>query len=225
MPVLTLYRLSEQALNLIEGGDPQAALSLDIPTLKIACTQVINKMLKTEHFSINVASGEYIPNGTVLGTYENIQVLSYGNNQSKATLPIKPTKLPRNMGVFSIYRTQDPSTEFIPLQMGQANLLKSQAMINDLMGQIGYEVFGNDIVFTKDITRLYPDETLTMRLVVLDMSQYDDYDMLPVPPEYEWDIITEVYKLYSSQPIPTKVVDATAKEQKNNPIKEQSQPQ
>lgn len=225
MAIITLYRLAEQAYGLIEGNDPPAASSIGFAEMKLACMQVINKILKTEYFSVNATIGERIPNGSVLGLYENVSVVPYSNGRSKATLPIKPLNLPRNMGVFSVYRTSDPTNEFIPLQMGQANLLKSQPMINNLLGQIGYEVFGSEVVFTKDLTQLYPNETLSMRLAVLDMDKYDDYDMLPVPPEYEWDIITEVYKLYTTQPVPDKVVDSTAKEEKTVPIREQTQPE
>jgi len=223
MAVLTLYRLAEQSFNLIEGGDPAAASSISFGELKIACSQVINKLLKTEYFNVNLKTGQAIQDGTVLGLYENIEVLPYSNGRSKSTLPIKPLNLPRNMGVFSVFRTADPSIEFIPLQMGQANLLKSQPMINDLLGQIGFEVFGNEVVYTKNLKLLFPDETVSMRLAVLDATKYGDYDMLPVPPEMEWDVISEVYKMYSTQAIPDKVVDSSVKEEKSTPIREQKQ--
>lgn len=223
MAATTLYLLAEQAFALIEGGDPAAASSISFNELKKSCTQVINKILKTEYLSVNVGIGETIQNGTVLGLYENIEVVSYGGNRSKSTLPIKPLNLPRNMGVFSVFRTNDPSVEFIPLQMGQFNLLRSQPMINDILGQVGYEVYGNELVYTKNLTQLFPNETVSMRLAILDMDKYGDYDILPLPPEYEIDVVTEVYKLYSTQAIPDKVVDSTVKEEKSMPIREQKQ--
>jgi hypothetical protein len=225
MAVVTIYRLAEQAFNLIEGGSPAVASSISFNELKIACAQVINKMLKVEHFQVNEQMGEKIPNGSVLGLYENITPVSWVTGRSKCTLPIKPLKLPRNMGIWSIYRTNAPQDEFIPLQMGQSNLLRSQPMINDLLGQIGYEAMGAlDISFTKDLPLLYPGETLSLRLAIMDINQYSDYDTLPVVPEMEWDVITEVYKMYSTQPIPDKLVDATVKEQKNIPTNQQQQP-
>ena len=45
MGVLTIYRLSEQVLALIEGGDLKAASSISINEIKIACGQVINNIL------------------------------------------------------------------------------------------------------------------------------------------------------------------------------------
>ena len=169
--------------------------------------------------------GESVPNGTVLGLYQGISVTKDGTGYSKCTLPIKPLNLPRNMGVWSVYPAGQQDKEFIPLQMGQINLLRSQPMINDLLGQVGYEVLGETLRFTQDLTNGGTQTaTVDMRLAVLDMDQYDDYTMLPIPPEWEWDIIKEVYGLYTTQPIPDKVVDATVAEQMRIPINDQRQP-
>lgn len=214
MALLTRYMLAEQIHDLLEGGNPGVASSVSIPELQISIAQVLNNLLKIDYLSVNEKLGEKIPNGSVIALYDGIVPISTTNGRSKATLPVKPLKLPRNMGVFSIFRPDYPDKEFIPLQMGQYNLLKTQALVNDLLGRIGYEVFGNEIVFTKDLPLLFPDETLSMRLMILDISEYSDYDILPVPPEWEWPIIKEVYQLYSTQPIPDKIVDGTVKEEK-----------
>mgnify|MGYP005608342417 FL=1 len=226
MAVLTRYRLAEQIFGIIEGGDPGAASSISINELIISVGQVINAKQKAEYFDRNVPMGESIPNGTVLGLYQSVAVVQDGTGYSKATLPIKPLNLPRNMGVWSVYPSGQPENEFIPLQMGQNNLLRSQPMINDLLGQVGYETLGATLRFTQDLTNggtVSP--TVDMRLAVLDMDQYDDYTMLPIPPEWEWDIIKEVYGLYTTQPIPDKVVDSTTKELIKVPINDQRQPQ
>lgn len=228
MAVVTIYRLAEMAMSLIEGGDAKAASSISLPELKIACGNVINAMLKTDYLAINGKLGEVIPNGSVLALYENISCET-SNGKSQCTLPIKPYKLPRNMGVWAVYpkyannQNYEYDKEFIPLQMGQAGLIKSQPLLNDLLGQVGYECLGDKLVFTKDIKSLFPEVVLAMRLVIMDISQYGDYDMLPVPGEYEWDIITQVYKMYSTQPIPDKTVDATSAENKGVPLNQQKQ--
>lgn len=226
MAVITIYRLAEQVLGLIEGGNPGAASSVSINECKIACQQVINQLLKTEYLSINGKMGEAIPNGTVLGLYENLPIVSY-NGKSKCTLPIKPIKMPRNMGIWAIYPkytangNYELDKEFIPLQMGQGGLIKSQPLLNDLLGQVGYENFGLDVIFTKDIPAMFPDAVVAMRLAIMDISLYSDYDVLPILPEMEWTVIQEVYKLYSTQPTPDKIVDDTVKEQKNIPTNQQ----
>lgn len=229
MAVSTIYRIAEQAFSLIEGGNPAAASSVSFNELKISGGQIINSLLKVEHFSVNEKIGERIPNGSVLGLYEGIAVTSLGNGKSKAILPIKPLKLPRNIGVYAIYPkytllgNYEYDKEFIPLQMGQAGLLKSQPLLNDLMGQVGYENFGLDLIFTKDIKQFFPNVVLAMRLAVMDISQYGDYDTLPILPEQEITVIQELFKMYSVQPTRDAVVDSTAKEQKGTPINQQKQ--
>ncbi len=153
--------------------------------------------------------------------YENIPVVKSGD-KSKATLPVKPMMLPRNMGVWSVYPSDDIENEFIPLQMGQSSLLRSQLLINDLLGQVGYEVRGLDVYFTKDITKPQ-GTTVDIEMAIMDISNYGDYDILPVPPEMEWTIVQEVFKLYMAQPLADKVVSSTAKEEKGTPIRQQNQ--
>lgn len=224
----TLYRIAEECLKALSGGNIAGASNISLGEMKISICQVANQLLKVEHFSVNEKMAEKIDNGAVIGWYEDISVTSF-NGKSTATLPIKPIKLPRNMGVFGIYPKYESNgnyeldKEFIPLQMGQSALLKSQPMINDLLGQIGYENYGISIVFTKDIKTMFPNIVLAMRLAVLDFSQYSDYDVLPLLPEQEWQIKQEVIKLYSGVGVADMLTDPTVKQQQNIPVTQQKQ--
>lgn len=224
----TIYRLSEECLRLISGGDIPTASNVTLPELKIAIGQAINQLLKTDWFQTKTAFDETIPNGSVLGLYEGLTVEPY-NGKSKTSLPIKPLKLPRNMGVYAVYlKTSenggyDLDKECIPLQMGQGALLKSQVLINDLLGQVGYEVFGNELIFTKDLTAIYPYVRVAMRLVIMDISQYDDYDALPILPEMEIQVKQMVIAMYSQEPTADRLVDSDVKESKGVPIIQQRQ--
>lgn len=230
MAIVTPLRLAQEIKKLLDGGDIPIASNVSLGEIKISIGQVLNQLLKIDYFQTNLAIGEKIPNGSVLALYEGIAVTSW-NRKSKATLPVKPLKLPRNMGVFAIYPNYNETSnsvyeldkEFIPLQMGQGALVKSQPMINDLLGQVGYETFGDTVIFTKDIKEQFPNIVLAMRLAIMDISQYGDYDILPILPEMEWQIKQEVVKLYGGEPIPDKVVDSTNKEQKDVPIIQQQQ--
>lgn len=225
MAAPTIYRLAEEILKPISGGDIQNATNISFSEIKISIGQVCNQILKVEHFSVNEKMGEKIPNGSVLGFYPNIAVSPYTTGKSKCSLPIKPLKLPRNMGIFSIWPTGKPDEEFIPLQMGQASLLRSQPLINNLLGQVGYENFGLDIIFTKDLTAAVAPRAMTvdMRLAIMDISQYGDYDPLPILPEQEWQIKQEVWKMYMNVGIADMLVDTTTKQQQNIPLKQQEQ--
>lgn len=220
----TVFKLAEECGRIIYGGNIPVAGKVDIEELKISVCQVVNSLLKTEYFQINNKMGEAIPNGTVLGLYESIAVTKW-KNVSQCTLPVKPIKLPRNMGVFSIFDPENPSFEFIPLQMGQWGLLQSQPMINDILGQCGYENFGMQVVFTKDISSDDPNNPtlVNMRLAILDISQYGDYDPLPILPEMEFTVKQQVCALYGAELVADKIVDAGHKEQRGIPINQQTQ--
>lgn len=222
MAVVTIYRLAEECLKILNGGEVQLASNISINEMKISIGQVLNSLLKVDYLQVNAKMGETIPNGAVLGLYEGIEVTRY-KEVSQCSLPIKPLKLPRNMGIFSVWQSDKPEQEFIPLQMGQTNLLKSQPLINNLLGQVGYENFGSKLIFTKNLTE--PNETITvdMRLAIMDINEYGDYDILPILPEMEWQVKQEIVKLYSGVQIGDRVVDSTTKELQGLPLKQQQQ--
>ena len=80
------------------------------------------------------------------------------------------------------------------------------------------------LFFTKDIKSLFPDIVLAMRLAVMDISQYGDWDILPLLPEHDMAAKQEVIKLFSVVGTADMLVDATTKQQQNLPVKEQKQP-
>jgi hypothetical protein len=222
MAVITIQRMAEEIKNMLDGGFSPVASTISFNEIKIAIGQVANSLLKTEYFNVNAQLGETIPNGTMIGLYENIPVTKW-NNKAVATLPIKPIKLRRNMGIFSVFLTDNPDVQFIPLQMGEAYLMRGQRLLNDLSGQTGYENFGDQIVFQKDITD-YPNEvTVSMRLAIMDINEYGDFEPLPILPEMEWEIKQQVFAFYMKQPTADRLVDSTTSEQKGVPIKGQSQ--
>jgi hypothetical protein len=222
MAVICIQRMAEEIKNMLDGGFSPVAATISFNEIKIAIGQVANSLLKTEYFNVNAQLGETIPNGTMIGLYENIPVTKW-NNKAVATLPIKPIKLRRNMGIFSVFLTDNPDVQFIPLQMGEAYLMRGQRLLNDLSGQTGYENFGDQIVFQKDITD-YPNEvTVSMRLAIMDINEYGDFEPLPILPEMEWEIKQQVFAFYMKQPTADRLVDSTTSEQKGVPIKGQSQ--
>jgi hypothetical protein len=220
MAVPTIGRITEEIKRILDGGDSPVASNVSHGEIKLAVGQAINKLLKVDYLSVNAKMRETIPNGAILGLYESIAVEKW-NKKSKCTLPIKPLKLPRNMGIWSVYPSGQPDKEYIPMQLGQIALVQSQKMINDLFGQTGYENYGMDVVFSKDITN--DVDTVDMRLVIMDVSEYGDYDPLPILPEMEFDVKQMVEQMYSQEPVPDKIVDVSTKEQKGIPIKEQTQ--
>lgn len=220
----TIYRLADECARIIYGGNIPDAGKVHINELKISCGQVINSLLKVDYLQINGKLGETIPNGTVLGLYEDIPVTQW-RGRSAAKLPIKPIKLPRDMGVWSVFPSDDPNNEFIPVQMGQFALLRSQPLLSNLLNQCGREVYGDQVLFTKDLSTPDPNNPflVSMRLAIMDISQYGDYDPLPLLPEQEWPVKQQVCAMYGAEMVSDKIVDPGIKEQKGVPINQQTQ--
>ncbi len=215
----TLYSLSEQVLSMIEGGDSPAKKKFERSEVKRLIVQSINTALKVQHISDEMAAGESIPDGTVLAEYDNVAVETY-KNVSRATLPIMPIKLPMNMGIFHVSKTDNIIDGFIPFEPGQLQMIKEEAIISDLLGQIGYEPRGKYIVFGSDITTGDADtkiESVYMLLAVKDLSLYGDWDLLPITADMEKVIIETVYKFLTGQTAPNKKVDVISKEQEVQP--------
>jgi hypothetical protein len=221
----TLFRLAEESARIIYGGNIPVAGKVTMGELKIAVAQVCNQLLKVDILTVNEQDGESIPNGTVLGLYENIQVTAW-RGKSVCTLPVKPIKLRRNKGIYSVFDSNNPDREFIPLQMGQFAMSRSQpSIISSVLGQCCYENFGMQIVFTKDLSTPLgtPQFMVSMRLAILDATQYGDLDILPILPEMEWPIKKEVVAMFAGEQVTDKVVDPGRKEMKGTPLPQQAQ--
>lgn len=188
----TKIKISDQILYKLYGGYPDNSAPVQREDVIEAVNQKINALLKTQHFSVTLPTGETIPDGLLIGTYPAIDVASL-ETRSSATLPAIPVSLPRNMGVLEVSPDEDFSNLYIPLQPGQYALLKNQPLISSLLNQVGYEVYGSKLMFTKDITADGISKIYT-RLAIHDISKYDDYEPLPIPADLEAQIVEEVYK-------------------------------
>jgi hypothetical protein len=195
--------LAEQVLSRLAGGYIDTSDPVQIEDVIKSIEQVINSMFKMEYYNATLPSGETIPDNLMTAFYENISVASY-KDKSKVTLPIMPISLPRNMGIFRI--TDSSDNDFIPVQLGQGALLKPDKLLNELLGNIWYEVRGNTIVFSKDIT-LLGISLINMYLVVLDISLYSDTDVLPIPPNMEEEIIEKTFAKFAPVTPETGIVD------------------
>lgn len=203
----TKFKISEQVIRILKGSDNPNASKVRIQEVIELIGQVVNKLLKAEHY-VQMNEGDVVPNAYILATYENVPVTQYKINYSKATLPAVPVRLPKNMGVFHISKTDDPFNPFIPVPSGIFTMVSAEPLISTVLGQIAYEVYGNLIVFTTDLTTAVPAITEVMiRLVVMDVSQLTDYDPLPIPADMEVDVIAGVLKLLGIQAEPENKVD------------------
>jgi hypothetical protein len=191
-------KISEQVLYRINGGMQSVTAPVQQEDVWEALSQLINTLFKTQNFADTLQMGDTIPNGLLMATYEDITLVPItGGMKCYALLPITPVALPRNMGIYQISVYKDFRTLFIPLQAGQQFLLDGVVLINDLLGQVGYEVYGKKIVFTRDFTTYDANLKVHMRLVIFDLSQYGDTDILPIPADMETSIVDQLVQQFA----------------------------
>lgn len=191
----TKKQISDSILFKLAGGYPTKSFPIHEQDIWSSLEQKTNAMFSMRQFNMNLPNGGTIPDNLCLATYEDISVVSFNSGNSKSILPVMPISLPRNAGIneirplISVTPTGDRilGNPMIPLQAGQGYLLQADALLNDLLGQFGYETTGRSIVYTSDITTLGVIK-VDMKLVVLDMSQYGINDILPIPSDYEAEI-------------------------------------
>lgn len=185
----TKYLMAEQVLIRLAGGFRDVSQSVQMEDVVKSIEQVINSMFQMQYYSSVLPSGETVPDNLMIAYYENIAVVTDGD-KSKALLPIMPISLPRNMGVFRV--TDSNGNDYIPVPLGQGSLLNADKLLNNLLGQVWYEIKNFTVQFSKDIKLLGVD-TVNMYLVVMDISLYSNTDPLPVPKNMEEEIIERVY--------------------------------
>ena len=66
-----------------------------------------------------------IPDGSVIGTYENNKCVKGSNGATNIPLPVTPLMLPEKMGVFAVYPSGRPDKRFyfVPMDMIYTHLL------------------------------------------------------------------------------------------------------
>jgi len=216
---VTKYYLNEQIRYKLSQGYPKVLESIQEEDTMAAIGQKINSMLKMSYIPDTLQQGDSIPTGLMMATYEDISVTSVQvgatKTKAKAILPTQPITLPRNMGVYQI--DDEFGNFYVPLQTGQAALLDGQPLICDLLGQIGYEVRTDFVLFSRDITNdADPITTVSMLLVVMDIDKYNIYTPLPIPAEMATTIIDEVYKSF----LPVEQMELQTAQASQQPLKQ-----
>jgi len=195
----TKYILSEQIQRIyarfLDKDNPSDVI--DLREVMLLVNQAINKILKLEVAESFKAGLVDIPKCSLI-EYTATVVSDSGNSRSYATLPVIPLTLPLNMGIWSIAASNAAMTPYIPIP-AQDVLVFQGANLSYLEGQIGYYVQNKRVYFTKDIT-LVGNGSITsviINILASDFSQFGDNDMLPISPEVESAVITEVLNIIS----------------------------
>ncbi len=177
---------------------------IDIREVMLLVNQSINKILKLEVAESFKAGLVDVPKCSLI-QYTATMVSEPANNRSYVILPVIPLTLPLDMGIWSISASNAAMTPYIPIP-SQDVLVFQGANLSYLEGQIGYYVQGKSVsgtgarvYFTKDLTLAGNGSIPSVLISILasDFSQFGDNDMLPISPEVESAVITEVLNIIS----------------------------
>lgn len=202
--------LREQVLRRLDSGDPPIAQKFHPLEVDEAILQAINTQLKPQFFeNMKLDGSEAL--GHVIVTYDNVPVVAY-KGVSKCTLPFIPVALPKNMGIQRVYNATDiNNTAFIPATSAQMELIASQKLLSDLMGQTAYKPRGKELIFNKDLTAQSPAITsVSIELVVMDYTNFTDYELLPLDASMASDVVNMVVAMLIGEQNKPQVIDSTS---------------
>lgn len=175
--------------------------SLDSREVKILIEQAMNRVLKAQTFERFTDGYIDIPRCNVVKYSSQSVTADASNNRSYVDLPAIPISLPMDMGVWQVNATGSPYAAYIPIVaqdfqvmgVGYSGSNQSDGINTSyLEQQVGYYIEGRRVYFTSDISSV---STVDVHLLVNDLSQLGDNDILPLSPEYELDVIQEVFRI------------------------------
>jgi len=188
----TISKISEQVQRLIsrfvdrENSKPLA----DKREVKLFIEQSINELLAAE-FKYARSYGEIqVPNCMMITYTSQTVVQDSDNSRAYVDLPAIPINLPKNMGVWSVTKTNSPLSPYIPIPMDFLEVMGT-TNVSYIEQQIGYYVYGKRIYFNKDITLAANGfvSEVDIKLLVSDFSEFTDTELLPINADLEGRVI------------------------------------
>ena len=163
MALITKFYLIEQIRSLLAGGSPSAGAKYEPRMIEAHLGQAINRKLKSEYFSTTLPTGETIPEGLIVASYDEIPVEKY-KGLSRARLPAMPISLPRGMGVFFV----GPCTSNLNLE--DTTVTAEAASATEIVltwtlvphGTAYYVERAIDVDFEVGLTEIYLGDALTV---------------------------------------------------------------
>jgi hypothetical protein len=196
----TKYKIAEQALRILNGGNPPRQSKVRIQELMVAVNQAFAKAVKLSMFQ-NFREGEKDVAGAFIYAFDNTPVVFDENKKLYyADLPATYIDLPNEMGIGLVSMMQDQTNDFVRVPNNWLSLSRGLAS-GQLEGRKGYFAENNRLYLVNVDTitgECLLDEGLLVKLTVA-LDGIDDTTNIGVPPDIQDDIIKSVVQLYSVQ--------------------------
>lgn len=141
---------------------------------------------------------------------------SYGNTSQRAAvlLPVQPLSLPYGQGVWRVFDPYLPDEPWIPIgnaYYGMTNGVDHTGLATFLEGKNTYTWFGGDrIVF--NIERALMPDRMAVQLVVVSADKVGEFDPLPVPADFESDVVDKTFETILKVKMPDYQVSSTTEQ-------------
>jgi hypothetical protein len=182
---MTIKAFIESIQRPMAGGNVRSSFQVHEAEIRAALNRVVAQLLKMDAVNVNFQYGSSIPTHHMVATYDSVPVVDSGCDRSYAILPATPMAMPMQMGIWSVGNCDCDS--FVPLEPGMMNIagkVRHTAM-SAILGEelIAYEPSGNKVTFNRSKEQI--GETVSMRLLVMDLNSMDEYSQLPIPQDME----------------------------------------
>ena len=194
----TKYKLADQALRILAGGDVQNSSDTQIREMMVVASQARDYIVRQEIWELmRMADDVDIP-GEYITPYDDIEV-KYDDKKKimYSKLPAKFLNLPRNMGVYQVSLTEDMWNAFIPVTPNFRSLYNGLGA-SCLEGRPGYWVEGSKIYY-QGIDKTDNIPTVSLKLVIASDEVDDEDEVFPIPADKEMDVIRMALELYGVQ--------------------------
>ena len=186
--MITIAKLSEQISRIyaryIDKENPNTIV--DKREIKLLVVDAIHTILGAKLAAQSAKGFVDIPEA-LIATYTNISV-DNASSVYTCTLPAQPIAASGDMGIYEVF--SDELNPFIPIPKQIMKVMQGTDLAV-LESKVGYfRSANNKIRFSADPTV----STVTMRLIINDISKYSDTDILPLPADYNLQVIELVLR-------------------------------
>lgn len=203
MALIYKLAITEKIRRILAGGYISTSDRVQNAEITLAVCNVANTLLKGEMYNtIYNTDGQTIPQGAMIATYDGNNALQVQRGSSPGIsvvqLPTTPLTIPDRQGVFAVYPDGYPDAEYIPIPPGVIGFWKRDKLVNPINRKM-YTHEGTKVTIFDDLIGAGITKVGT-KLCIFDINQYGDYDVLPITPDQEWEIIKQVVSLYIGEP-------------------------
>lgn len=186
-------QITDRVLKVLQGAPYSQDVRVTRGQAREAVLQALNRLLRMRALEPQVFGHVQVPACAEVRVTANVQE---EGGRAYVTLPYHPLTLPKDMGVFGVYSTEDPFNPFIPIPTGWGFALagithNKMAAVLDTM--TCYERHGDRLYFNKPAADIGTQVTLV--LLGQDMAAVSDEQLLPMSVDMEEEVVRSAVEL------------------------------